>query len=213
MVKKREIRAEETKKSILLAAGKLFSEQGYDIVSMREIAKEAKCSHTTIYIYFTNKEALLHQLSMPPLLELKEEMENTIHEKSLSPEKKLKSVSHEFIRFCLLNRTMYKVFFNAKASRVDETNPELDLNKLRIELFNLLSRVLQECLPIQSSDDRLLGYSRIYFFTIHGIVGTYHNSEESVQTIMKRLGSTFDDAIEVLLFGFKEKIQIGSEGK
>ncbi|WLD94332.1 TetR/AcrR family transcriptional regulator [Alkalihalobacillus sp. AL-G] len=211
MMNKQEIRAKETKKSILSAAGKLFSERGYDAVSMREIAKEAKCSHTTIYIYFTNKEALLYQLAMPSLLGLKEKMENAIHHKDLSPEKKLQTVSHEFIRFCLMNRTMYKVFFNAKASRVDEENPDLEINKLRIGLFNLLSLALQECLPISSSDDRLLGYSRIYFFTLHGIVGTYHSSEESVESLMERLGTTFDDAIDVLLLGFKKKIK-GSEG-
>ncbi len=64
---KKELRSEETKRMILKAAGKLFSEKGYDAVTMREIAKEAGCSHTTIYLYFKDKETLLHQLSMPTL--------------------------------------------------------------------------------------------------------------------------------------------------
>ncbi len=34
-------RSDETKKTILIAAEKLFSRKGYDAVTMREIAKEA----------------------------------------------------------------------------------------------------------------------------------------------------------------------------
>jgi AcrR family transcriptional regulator len=70
MSRKQVFRAEETKKAILSVAGKLFAEQGFHAVTMREIAKKAGCSHTTIYIYFTDKETLLYQLSMPPLKEL-----------------------------------------------------------------------------------------------------------------------------------------------
>ena len=72
---KQEQRSENTRKSIVAAAGKLFSSMGYNAVTMREIAKEAGCSHTTIYIYFKDKEALLHQLSKSPLLTLVQQME------------------------------------------------------------------------------------------------------------------------------------------
>jgi AcrR family transcriptional regulator len=74
-------RSEETKNSIITAAQKLFAEQGYDTVTMREIAKEAGCSHTTIYIYFKDKVALLNQLAMPSLLELKLLMEEAVKQK------------------------------------------------------------------------------------------------------------------------------------
>jgi len=75
MSTKQEQRSEETKTSILSAAGTLFASRGYDAVTMREIAKAAGCSHTTIYIYFKDKEALLLQLSMPPLKTLMLQMD------------------------------------------------------------------------------------------------------------------------------------------
>src|SRR2546428_1587123 len=131
MASKQELRSEETKKSILLSAGKLFAEQGFDGVTMREIAKEAGCSHTTIYIYFKDKEALLHHLSMPPLKQLKELMERILLQTDLSPEDRLKAVGRNFIRFCLVNRNMYTIFFMAKAERVDMPEQELDINKMR----------------------------------------------------------------------------------
>lgn len=210
MSSKQKLRSEETKQTILLAAGKLFAERGFENVAMREIAKEAGCSHTTIYLYFKDKVGLLHELSAPPLLELKQQMENILWREDLPPERKLTAVSQAFIRFCLLNRNMYTIFFVTKATRVDQA-PDLAINKLRIELFNLLQDALRECLHLQPHDERLLTYSRIYFFTLHGIVGTYVSSEETSQALLKRLETTFDDAIDVLLFGMKQKVEMGDE--
>ena len=105
---------------ILKAAGKLFSEKGYDAVTMREIAKEAGCSHTTIYLYFNDKETLLHQLSMPTLNALYQQFNNISLKKSLKAEEKLKEISREYILFGLKNQNMYSIFINEKSTRVDE---------------------------------------------------------------------------------------------
>ncbi|HET7578124.1 MAG TPA: TetR/AcrR family transcriptional regulator [Bacillales bacterium] len=204
------LRSEETKQDILAAAEKLFGKRGFDAVSMREIAKQAGCSHTTIYLYFENKEALLHQLSMPPLKGLKQKMEDTLKQTNLPREERLKSISRQFIYFCLSNRTMYTIFFYTKSSRVDEENPELEVNNIRIQLFELLKQGLKDCLQMGENNPSLLTFSRIYFFTLHGIVGTYHNSEESAEALITRLETTFDDAVEVLLYGFKHKMEQGA---
>ena len=98
--------SEETKRLILKAAGKLFSEKGYDAVTMREIAREVGCSHTTIYLYFKDKETLLHQLSMPILLALYEQLKNISLQSLISAEEKLKQISREYILFGLNNQTM-----------------------------------------------------------------------------------------------------------
>lgn len=110
MTNKQEQRSEETKRSILTAAGRLFAERGYDAVTMREIAKAAGCSHTTIYIYFKDKEALLHHLAMEPLQALFAEMEAGVQNHLLSADERLLAVSTSFVRFCLLNRSMYPLF-------------------------------------------------------------------------------------------------------
>lgn len=208
MVRKLESRSEETRKEILLAAEKLFSKKGFNNVTIREIAKSAGCSHTTIYLYFKDKMALLHQLSMPPLQELKKQIKAIFLQDALFSEDRIRKISRKFIQFCLQNRNMYNLLFVTEATRVDEDEPELEMNKLRIELFGFLKNALQECLQIQS-DDILLDYSRIYFFTLHGIIGTYTQSKEPLDELMKRLGATFDDAIEVLLLGFKQKLKEG----
>ena len=213
MAGRQEQRSEETKRNILAAAGDLFSEKGFDAVTMREIAKKAGCSHTAIYIYFTDKEALLHQLSMPPLLQLQEEFRNILQSTDNPPEHNLQEICLAFVRFCLINRNMHDIFFNVNSVHVDEAQPKLELNKVRNELFGMLTEALQACLRIGRSDERLLVYSRIAYYTLYGIVGTYSHSSESAEELLARLAPTFHDAFEALLIGFAHKINEGAEGK
>ncbi|MFS0724837.1 TetR/AcrR family transcriptional regulator [Paenibacillus sp. 1P07SE] len=198
---KQEQRSEDTKQSIIRAAGALFDEKGYDAVTMRQIAKTAGCSHTTIYIYFQDKEALLQALTLPALLEIKSRVQTVLQDVLLSATEAVDRISMEMIRFCLSHRTMYTVFFMVKAGRVDEQEPASALNKLRNELFALLSEGLKRCFAEPPSGERLLAYSRIYYYMLQGIVGTYAYSEESTESIMDRLAPTFAEATEVVLAG------------
>ncbi|MCJ8009347.1 TetR/AcrR family transcriptional regulator [Lederbergia wuyishanensis] len=206
MKSRQEQRSEETKEQILKAAGTLFAKKGFDSVSIREIAKDAGCSHTTIYLYFKDKEALLQELSMPALEKLHEQLKVVAHMATVSAEDKLKRISHEYIQFCLENRSMYDVFFNAKSTRVDEVEALLEINKLRLETFALMKQVLQDCLSI-SNNELLLNFSRIYYYHLNGILSTYSYLHEPITELMKRLTPTFDLTVEVLILGFKEKIR------
>ncbi|MGE8203933.1 TetR/AcrR family transcriptional regulator [Heyndrickxia sp. NPDC080065] len=210
MVSKQEQRAEETKKTILIAAGKLFSERGYDSVTMRQIAKEAGCSHTTIYLYFKDKEALLHQLSMPFLHDLYQQLQQISLMDTISAEDRLKRISRKYIHFCLVNRNMYSIFINAKSSKVDEENPDLEINKLRVKMFGIIKQVLGECLGIPNNE-QLIAYSRIFFFNINGVLNTYSYPHEPIEVLMERLTPTFDLSIEILIIGIKEKLKRGED--
>lgn len=202
--------SEETIKMILKVAGKLFSVKGYDSVTMREIAKEAGCSHTTIYLYFKDKETLLQQLSMPFLQELHQQLTQIAHMNELTSLDKLKRLSYEYIHFCLKNRNMYAVLINAKSSRVDEEEPELEMNQLRIEMFGILMQVIQECLPT-SKKEQLLAFTRIFYYNINGIFCTYSYLHEPIEDLFARLTPTFDLAVETLILGFQEKLKRGDE--
>lgn len=201
MTSRQEIRAEETKSAILAAAGQLFAARGFDAVTMREIAKVAGCSHTTIYIYFKDKEALLQQLAMGPLQQLRAQMESTLQAEALSPAERLERLCREFIRFCLQHRHIYALIFMARASRVDEAAPELEVNRMRIHLFGLLREGLRGALAPVQSEERLMAYARTVFFTMHGVISTYVEAEEAYEQLMERLGPTFDLAVGVLLSG------------
>jgi AcrR family transcriptional regulator len=208
MQNKQPTRSERTKRNIIAAAAELFAERGFDVVTMREIARKAGCSHTAIYLYFADKEALLHHISMPPLLELKEQFSRILRQDK-SPKDQLSDICLTWIRFCLTNRNMYEVFFSANAVRVDEAEPRLELNRVRNEMFGMLMQALQGCLPPGTDDERLLACARITFFMAHGIVGTYRYSREPVDELVARLLPTFRDAFNALLIGFGAMIEEG----
>jgi AcrR family transcriptional regulator len=201
-------RAERTRQRILAAAAELFAERGFDAVPMREIARRAGCSHTAIYLYFTDKETLLHHISMPPLEEFRERLAR-ISDRESDPEKRVREICMSWIRFCLSNRNLYEVIFNVGADRVDEAEPKLELNRVRNELFGMLKEALRGCLPAEAGEERLLACARITFYMAHGIVGTYRHSPETTDELMARLGPTFRDAFRALLAGFGAIIREG----
>ena len=55
--------ARNTKGKIIVAAWKLFYEQGYDDTTIEEIIEESGTSKGSFYHYFTGKDALLSSLS------------------------------------------------------------------------------------------------------------------------------------------------------
>ena len=77
--KVRRARAAETRKRIVAAAKKLITENGFENVSIEEIAKEAEVSTGSFYTYFKKKEDVieeLNQLSFYRLAEITNEMKD-----------------------------------------------------------------------------------------------------------------------------------------
>ena len=92
--KVRQARAAETRKRIVEAAIKLITENGFENVSIEDIAKEAEVSTGSFYTYFKKKEDIveeLNQLNFYHLAEITNEMED----KGLND--RLKYYCHEFL--------------------------------------------------------------------------------------------------------------------
>lgn len=115
----------------------------------------------------------------------------------------------EFIRFCLQHKSIYQVIFMVKGVSVDEEEPVLAINRIRISIFKSIEQTLQDVFPVKPDPDRLLTLSRIYFFMLNGIINTYLLTAESLSDLMDRLGPTFEEALDTLLTGFQ--LQLTSE--
>jgi AcrR family transcriptional regulator len=205
-VRKQDERAEETKRSIAESAGRLFTVRGYDAVTIREIAKEAGCSHTTIYLYFKDKEALLEQLAIPPLEQLGQALLSIKKQDKWSHSQKLKEKSRAFVRFCLSNKSMVSIIFEVKSVRVDAQDPEGDVNKLRTRIFANLTDDIEQIIP-GSDKETNINHSRIYFFMLYGLVHTYMNNEEPLESLLERILPILDGGMDVLLMGMQAKLE------
>lgn len=205
----REGRSQATREQILQAARTLFMAKGYDDVTMRAIARKAHCSHTAIYMYFKDKRTLLHEIAMPHLTQLHDRMEALWREESGSPDAAFQQIGMQFVRFCLDNKSLVPLLFLTEAGRVDEPDPVLPVNRLRNAMFDLLKRSLSACLGIGEGDSRLLMFSRIAFFSLFGIIGTYAQGRESADELLGRLEATFEETMMVLLAGFRDRLAAG----
>lgn len=175
-------------------------------MTIRQIAAEAKRSHTTIYLYYKDKQALLHELSEGPLQKVRDALERILDDATTPPEQRLKAVGRATIRFGLANRNTYGLLIAADAGRVDAAVPSTDLNALRNAIFELLTRSVIACLPPNLPIEDQLKVSRIYFFLLRGIIGTYDASKEPLDALMARLEPTFDEAADVTLAGFRQRL-------
>ena len=92
--KVRQERAAETRKRIVAAAKRLITENGFENISIEDIAREAEVSTGSFYTYFKKKEDVVEELNQLNFYRLAE-ITNEMKDKNLND--RLKYYCHEFL--------------------------------------------------------------------------------------------------------------------
>jgi len=100
----------ELRSRILEQARILLLKEGYLAVSMRKIAKAAGCTPTSIYIYFDNKDALIHALIEEGMEKLHGALVAAAGEKA-DPRQRLEGICLAFLQFGIQNPAYYEIMF------------------------------------------------------------------------------------------------------
>ncbi len=95
---KNEVLTQARKDDILRVAIKKFSEKGYQGTNVSEIAKELSISQGIIFWYFQTKENLYKNAFMQEFKEIKLTTSRVLHDNSLQPLEKLRSIISEMIK-------------------------------------------------------------------------------------------------------------------
>lgn len=82
--------SQRKRSEVLLIAGKLFWQKGYKQTSIEDIAKAAEVNKATIYYYFDNKAAVLHEVALTSMEKLINKIEPILNS-DLEPEEKLEA--------------------------------------------------------------------------------------------------------------------------
>lgn len=98
------------RRAILDTSRHMLVSEGFNRLSMRRIAAEVGCSATSIYLYFENKDALLHAL-IDEGFELFYTLIRTTVKAGDPAEKKLETLCLTFIDFGLSNPEYYEIMF------------------------------------------------------------------------------------------------------
>ncbi len=120
---RREREKEEMKELILKTANRLFAENGFEKVSMRNIADEIEYSPTTIYLYFKDKNELFYALHLEGFRMLAEEFRPLLDVSD--PMERMYQMGLRYIRFAFENPDYYRLMFLVKdplcTSETDDT--------------------------------------------------------------------------------------------
>lgn len=175
IVERKEREREEMRKLILEAAQKLFLANGFEKVSLRNIADEIEYSPATIYLYYKDKNELmfaLHQLGFAKMVDAFQPLLTLT-----DPFEKLVEMGRSYIQFAVQNPELFDLMFIMTAP-MDKLDKEDWVEGDRA--FGLLMQVVQECMDagvFQQRDARVV--AMMIWSSIHGYTALF---------LRKRLG-------------------------
>ncbi len=175
IVERKEREREEMRKLILGAAQKLFLTNGFEKVSLRNIADEIEYSPATIYLYYKDKNDLLFALHQEGFLKMIEAFRPVLA--ITDPFERLVEMGRSYIRFAVENPEMFDLMFimTAPMAMLEHENWE-EGNRA----FGLLVQVVQGCIDagvFKPQDVRVA--SMMIWSGIHGYTALF---------LRKRLG-------------------------
>ena len=158
----------ELRRLILDEARHLMISQGYHSLSMRKIASKAGCSATSIYLYFSNKDDLLHALIEEGFEKLREILVATAASEK-DPLPRIEALCRKYVQFGLENPEYYEVMFLLRPEHM-ERYPVEKFRRARKNL-ELITNTLNELQGHQSGKNGN-SYVRAHAVTasLHGAV-------------------------------------------
>jgi AcrR family transcriptional regulator len=106
--KRRERYRSELRAETLSAARKLIQEEGYQGLTIRELAKRMECSPMALYSYFADKQALLTALALEGFEKVAKRFESTVHRDPLTA---LRKILLDYIAYAEENPNDYRILF------------------------------------------------------------------------------------------------------
>jgi AcrR family transcriptional regulator len=142
---RREREKSETRDKILEAARELFSEHGYEGVSMRQVAEKIEYSPTAIYVHFSDKEDLFHELCNEDFARLAAEFQAM--PLSQDPVERIKQIGRSYVEFGIRHPNHYKLMFMTShpLGELNEEDQEIKGNP-EVDAYALLMHTVKQAM-------------------------------------------------------------------
>lgn len=146
ITERKEREKEEMRRLILDAARRLFIQNGYDKVSLRNIADAIEYSPATIYLYYKDKNELLFALHQQAFGKMIDEFRPILQ--ITDPFEKLVAMGRRYIQFAIDNPELFDLMFIMTAP-IEALECRQDVWDEGHTAFGLLVQVVQECIDAQ----------------------------------------------------------------
>ena len=149
-------RRDRRRHDILDTASHLFSQDGYENVTLRAIAEKLGYAHAALYRYFPDKSSLLAEICRETFDRMLAEVDR-LQKQNGNPEQTLFDVSRGFVRFCLAHPQHFRVVFFGPENRNGVRAGEY-IDRIGQPLFERLVQIFIACAEAVglSAESRLL---------------------------------------------------------
>jgi AcrR family transcriptional regulator len=169
---RREREKSETRDKILDAARELFVTEGYEGVSMRRVAEKIEYSPTAIYVYFTDKNELFHELCREDFARLQEVMKSPAM--PTDPIERLRQIGRNYVEFGVRYPNHYVFMFMTPRPphEPDEDDREI-MGNPEVDAYAFLKWAVQEAIDAgrlreELQDAELI--SQTLWAGVHGVI-------------------------------------------
>lgn len=175
----------------------LLFEEGYRSLSMRKIAKQADVTATSIYLYFDNKDHLLHTLIEESVEELSQYIESKALSKSDSIER-FKTIIESYVEFGINFPEKYEIIYKVSPDAMSRY-PKEKFRKAR-RCYELLVKTIEEGVTkgLMEVDDPVVAAYSIWA-QLHGVVSVVLNGRLDSRIDQQQF---IEDSIELVVQGF-----------
>ncbi len=158
---------EETRCNILDASLQIVKEEGWQALSMRKIADAIEYTAPIIYEYFSNKEAIIIELTRKGYLILSRDLQEAKSKHRL-PAKQLEAMWIAYWNFAFANKELYQGMFgvstNCSCEMVNNL-PEADMP------WDIFTEVIGELIGITDMESEIICKKYYTFWSVvHGLV-------------------------------------------
>lgn len=155
---------EETRSNILIAAREIVKEEGWQGLSMRKIADKIEYTAPIIYEYFSNKEAILQELTCKGFGILTKDLE-AAKAATQEPTEQLEAMWLAYWHFALKNKEMYQLMYGVEMTCCAQRNTDTDAP------YTLITKVISEIMGEQNPKPEVIKQKYFTFFSvIHGLI-------------------------------------------
>lgn len=180
----------------------LFSD-GYSSISMRKIAKAVGVSATSIYLYFENKDHLVHTLIEESVEDLSVAIEEGAarHDDTIA---RFEAIVHSYVEFALQNSEKYQVIYMVQSERMARY-PKEKFRKAR-RGYTLLGSVLEQGVKegLMDLDEPMIAAYSIWA-QLHGVISVVLNQRLDSRIDREKF---IEESIDYIIQGFLARIKI-----
>jgi len=207
VAERKERHKEDLKKDILTAAKELFMEKGFEATSIRAIAEKIEYSPATIYLYYKDKNEIIHALHQEGFKLLIQHFEilNTIP----SAFERLKAMGKAYIQFALKHPDVYELIFTMKEPLEHLAQCEIDWDE-GDKAFTLLLQTVTAC---QQEGYFLkaepVGMAFVIWSTMHGMCTLRLSGHMQHMTeVCKEVGDITKDVDKLLAYNYDSFVAV-----